>query len=467
MYDDRITDANGEGNEKINGQTAADSSPQVQANPVPETPRTPPQAPVYTYAPPVQQSYVPYQSPQYHAAQKKSGGGKWIWAVIACVLCLALGLIGGGAAIRYGLIGLDDFIGVYQPDDDKQAGGDFSADDPADKNGQNADKREENPPLNLKENEATDSMTTSAVYSNCVNSVVGVTTEGTTTNMFGQATTTASTGSGFIIDEENGYILTNAHVVASGSTYRVSLYNGETYDAKLIGYEADNDVAVLQIDAEGLSALPLGDSDKLVVGEDIVTIGNPLGELTYTLTRGIVSALNRAINIDGLPITMFQVDAAVNPGNSGGPAINSLGEVVGIVSAKYSSESIEGIGFCIPINDALRIARELIDKGYVSGKPALGISVKDYYGRGSLGYYYVYVRVEQINKGSCAEKSGMKTGDIITALNGTEVASGSELISMLKQYKAGETVTITVYRDKDYLDLTVKLDEDTSGALAS
>ncbi len=424
------------------------------------------QTPVYTYDPPMQQSYTPsYQAP-VAPKKKKNGGAKWIWAMIACVLCLAIGLVGGGFAIRYGWIELDDLFDL------PEYSGDHSSQKPTVNHGstddsKGADKEVSNPPLNLKEEENTEALTASGIYSACVNGVVGVTTKGTTTNIFGQETTKASTGSGFIIDEKNGYILTNAHVVASGDSYRVSLYNGETYDAKLIGIEADNDVAVLQIDAENLQALPLGDSDGLVVGQEIVAIGNPLGELTYTLTRGIVSALNRAINIEGTPITMFQVDAAVNPGNSGGPAINSLGQVVGIVSAKYASETIEGIGFCIPINDALHIANELIEKGYVGGKPALGIATKDYYGRGSVGYYYVYVRVERVDAGSCAEKAGMKVGDIITAVNDVEVVSSDELRSKIKQYKAGETIKLTVYRQNNYIELTVVLDEDTSGAIAS
>ncbi|HAZ19001.1 MAG TPA: hypothetical protein DER23_06430 [Clostridiales bacterium] len=438
--------------------------------PMQTSPQNSQQTPVYSYTPPMQHNYISYQQSPVHKHTSKGKTKKIIWGIVACILCLAMGLIAGGAVIQYGLVDLGDWIdGHHKPvleDENKNNPASDSDDDNSlSTSGKNV--KDANPPLSLKQNTNHNALSAAEIYKSSVNSVVGITTEGTTTNMFGQTTTTASIGSGFIIDEENGYILTNAHVVESGNTYRVSLYNGETYDATLIGHESENDVAVLKIEAKNLTALPLGDSNALVVGQDIVTIGNPLGELTYTLTRGIVSALNRAINIDGQPIIMFQIDAAVNPGNSGGPAIDSTGKVVGIVSAKYSSASIEGIGFCIPINDALHIAKELIRQGYVSGKPSLGINVKDYYGRGSYGYYYMYVRVEKVNKGSCAAKAGMKTEDVITAINGEEVASTSELVTKLKKFKAGDTVTITVYRNGDYRDLTVTLDEDKSGAVAS
>ena len=204
-------------------------------------------------------------------------------------------------------------------------------------------------------------MTAAEVYAANVNSTVGITTS-ITTNYWGFQTTSAAAGSGFILTED-GYILTNYHVVENSNSITVAMYNGDTYDATLIGYDESNDVAVLKVDAEGLSPVVLGDSDTLNVGDSVVAIGNPLGELTFSMSEGIVSCVNRAINVDGTPFNMIQVDCSINPGNSGGPLFNSYGEVIGIVSAKYSSYSnttVEGIGFAIPINDVVSLVKDIM-----------------------------------------------------------------------------------------------------------
>ena len=220
-------------------------------------------------------------------------------------------------------------------------------------------------------------MTMPEVYASNVNSVVSINVSATT-NYFGQTVQTAASGTGFFITED-GYILTNHHVISDASSVKVTLYNGETYDAKVIGSDEDYDIAVLKIDVTGATPVVLGDSSKVAIGESVAAVGNPLGELTFSMSEGIVSCVNRAINVDGTPFNMIQVDCSINPGNSGGPLFNSYGEVIGIVSAKYSSYSnttVEGIGFAIPIDQVRSIFESIITNGYIV-KPYIGVTVSD------------------------------------------------------------------------------------------
>lgn len=293
----------------------------------------------------------------------------------------------------------------------------------------------------------------SAIYANNVNSVVGISTDETIYNIFGQASTYASTGTGFIISED-GYILTNYHVVQSSGTITVTLYNGSSYTATLVGYESSNDVAVLKINETGLQPVTVGDYSTVVVGDNVCVIGNPLGELTYTLTQGGVSALQREINVDGQPISMFQFDAAVSPGNSGGPVFDSKGTVIGIVTAKSIQSGVEGIGFAIPISDVKDIVNDIIANGYVTGKAYFGIGVST--SGNPKGAYVI-----SVNSGSCAENAGIQVGDIITEIDGKQVTSASELISAKKDYRAGDTVTLKGYRNGEGIVFTVTFDEET------
>ena len=320
-------------------------------------------------------------------------------------------------------------------------------------------------PDTLPTNDTGKSLTESEVYALTVNSVVGITTEATT-NVFGQQAVSASAGTGFILSED-GYIITNQHVVEGADTIKVALYNGESYDAELVGGDSSYDIAVLKIEAEGLQAVSVGDSDELQVGESVVAIGNPLGELTWTMTNGIISALNREINTDGSAQniqTMIQTNAAINSGNSGGPLFDMDGNVIGVTSAKYSGStssgtSIEGLGFAIPINDALRVAYDLVEYGYVK-TAYLGIQIRDLTAEAS-GYYGLPVgpRVEIVEEGSCAEKAGVQVGDIITNFNGVAVESRNDLSAQLKKVNAGDTVEMVVYRSGEEVTLSVTLDE--------
>lgn len=303
------------------------------------------------------------------------------------------------------------------------------------------------------------------VYASWVNSTVGISTEIVTTNWFGQRVSSAAAGSGFVISED-GYIVTNYHVIDGASTIKVTFYDGTVYDATLIGGEADNDVAVLKIEATGLTPVIIGDSDNLHVGQTVTAIGNPLGELTFSQSSGIVSAKDRMITLsDGTRINMLQTDCTINSGNSGGPLFNLYGEVIGITSAKYSNNgssseaTIEGIGFAIPMNDVFDIIQDLIEHGYVTGKPNVGILLDDV---DSVAQRYgipAGSEVLAILEGSCAEQGGLQVGDIITAVGETTVSNTAQLQAAVASHRAGDTVTFAVYRDGDTLELPVTLDE--------
>ena len=306
------------------------------------------------------------------------------------------------------------------------------------------------------------SMTPSQVYERNVQSVVQVNCTVTGTSFFGQSAEGASVGSGFILTD-NGFIVTNYHVIEGATSVSVATYMGEEYEAAVVGYEASNDVAVLKVEAEDLPAVTIGASSDLAVGDQVVAIGNALGELTGTMTVGYVSAKDRDVSTDGTTINMIQTDAAINSGNSGGPLFNMEGEVVGITTAKYSGESssgasIEGIGFAIPIDDVLSMVEDLVNLGYITGA-YLGVGVNDvdsaaqYYGVPAGAY------VAEVNEGSCAEKAGVEVGDIIVALGEHEVENYTDLKAALRKFEAGDTTTITVYRSGQNLDLTITLDE--------
>ena len=310
-------------------------------------------------------------------------------------------------------------------------------------------------------------MSAGDLYDMACEQVVGVTSEVTYTNFFGMRSSAAVSGSGFIITPD-GYILTNYHVIEdaykAGLDVTVIMYDGTRYPAQIVGVEADNDVAVLKIDADGLSAVTLGDSDSMRVGDTVYAVGNPLGELEFSMTTGHVSAKDRRIvtESNGDSISMFQIDAAVNTGNSGGPVYNARGEVVGIVTAKYKSSGVEGIGFAIPIKDAASIAQELVTIGYVTGKAHLGVSVNSKYNEMYARYYGwpVGAYIDSVDAGSSADQAGIEAGDIITKIDGDPIRSFDDLRSAIKRHGAGETVDIELYRADEIHSVPVVFDEE-------
>ena len=285
--------------------------------------------------------------------------------------------------------------------------------------------------------------------------VVEITTEMATGGSYFQQYIKSGAGSGVIITSD-GYIITNNHVIDGATKITVRLSSGVEYPATLIGADAQSDIAVIKIEEIALPHATIGNSSAHAVGEEVLAIGNPLGTLGGSVTNGIISALGREITVDGQKMTLLQTNAAINPGNSGGGLFNMNGELVAIVNAKSSGESIEGLGFAIPINDAYSIAQALMENGYVLGRPALGISyiaINDYmdlwrYGVSSYGIY-VYDGGE----------TGLENGDRIVRIGDYEVADTATLKSAIQNYKVGDTVNITVVRRGRYADVSVTLIE--------
>ena len=295
-------------------------------------------------------------------------------------------------------------------------------------------------------------MSPAEVYASTVNSVVSINCSSVSTNIFGQSVQSASSGSGFIITQD-GYIVTNHHVVSGASSVTVTLHDGREYPATVVGSDSDYDVAVLKINATDLQPVTLGNSSNVNVGDSVLAIGNPLGELTFSMSQGIVSCCDRAINVDGTPFNMIQVDASINPGNSGGPLMNLYGEVVGIVSAKYSSYSdttVEGLGFAIPIGDVQAIITDIMENGQVTDKPSFGITAGTMTEQMAAQYQIAQKSgafVYSVNKGGAGEKAGLRMGDVITKVDSTDIASMEDLTAAKKGHKAGDTVTVTYFRD--------------------
>ena len=318
-------------------------------------------------------------------------------------------------------------------------------------------------PDTLTSNETDRSLTPQQVYKLNVAAVCGIASE-TTTNVFGQSATAAVIGSGFVLTED-GYVVTNNHVVEASGQLSVKLWSGETYPAEIVGGDSFSDVALLKIEAEGLPHVTVGDSDAIEVGEACIAIGNPLGELTFTMTGGYVSALPREINTNGKPINMFQTDAAINSGNSGGPLFNMDGNVIGITSAKLSGvtgsgASVEGVGFAIPINDALRVVYDLQEYGYVRGRAYLGVTLRELDDTTAETYGLpVGPIVQEVLEGSCAEKAGVQPRDIIIAFDGTKTRTYAQLVSAMNRCRAGDTVTVKLFRSGAELEVSVTLDE--------
>ena len=311
-------------------------------------------------------------------------------------------------------------------------------------------------------------MTPAQVYAANVGSTVGITTA-VTTNIWGFQTTSAASGSGFIISTD-GYILTNHHVIDDADSITVSLFDGTTYDAALLGYAESNDIAVLKVDAENLSPVILGDSDNLNVGDQVVAIGNPLGELTFSLTSGYVSAMDRKVTLSStVTMNLIQTDCAINSGNSGGALFNLYGEVIGVTNAKYSSSSsseasIDNIGFAIPINSILAIVESIIEKGYIAS-PYIGISVLDVSEEMKLYGIPAGIAIQSVAEGSPAEAAGLQVGDVITAVNDTAMDSNT-LVDFIGSCSIGDELVLSIYHQGENQTITITVGEQIQSALA-
>lgn len=385
--------------------------------------------------------------------RKKSGGGRRV--VATGLVCMLLGSFGGGAFVQ----GLN----MHQSGQGLFSGGDNSS---------TVLYSGQRPEVELKTVSTADHgpLSTAELYASYVDSCVGISVDIVSTNYFGQTVRGAAAGSGFVVTQD-GYIVTNYHVVENANAITVSFEDGSSYPASYIGGDQESDVAVLKIEATGLHPVILGDSDNMNVGETVSTIGNPLGELTFSQSDGIVSALERSITLsDGSVMNTLQTNCAINSGNSGGPLFNSYGEVIGIVSAKYSSSdsaysgtaSVEGLGFAIPINDVKSMIQDIIELGYISGRPFLGVYIQNVE-QGAQRYGIpAGAEVLYATPGLAAARDGIQEGDIITAVNGESISSTSELIDTNNSFAAGEQVDYEVYRDGKTLTVTVTLDERTA-----
>lgn len=290
--------------------------------------------------------------------------------------------------------------------------------------------------------------------------VVQITTEYTVANFWMQETATGA-GSGVIISAD-GTVVTNHHVVEKANRVQVILSTGEEYEAKLVATDAQTDIAVLKIEAENLPFAEIGDSDKLVVGQEVIAVGNPLGELGGTVTNGIISAVNRVIMLDDYAMSLIQTNTAINPGNSGGGLFDASGKLIGIVNAKYSDTGVEGLGFAIPINTAIKSAQDLMDVGYVTGRISVGLNLLTISDQQTAFQYrvsefgvYVYSTV----KGSSAEKAGFKTGDLILSVDGVEVDTADEIKDIFNNRSVGDSIPVRVMRNDAEIELDLVLTE--------
>ncbi len=405
--------------------------------------------------------YNPYQQYQYHynpnptpqpPVQHKKEPKKKRWGLRVAVVALCCALVGSAAG---GAIVGSVMHNIYKNDTSmsQQPSASQPAATPSESTSQVVQTRQP----------SSGQLTPAEIYAQNVSTVVSISNEATT-NVFGQVTATASSGTGFVISAD-GEILTNYHVVKNASKLTVTMNSGESYNATVIGYEEDNDVALIKIDATGLTPVSLGKSSDLRVGDEVAAIGNPLGELTNTMTVGYVSALDRYINTDGSPINMMQIDAAINSGNSGGPLFDMNGNVVGITTAKYSGTTnsgttIEGIGFAIPIDDVTSILDDLRTNGRVTNRAYIGITASNVSSSDSENYGFPQgVLVNSVESGSCGEKAGLRRYDIITGIDNTTIKSLDELSAALKSYRAGDTATLEVYRSGKTMQMTVTFDE--------
>ncbi|NLW70621.1 MAG: PDZ domain-containing protein [Eubacteriaceae bacterium] len=383
-------------------------------------------------------SYQPKYERPAPSAKGNTGGGKIALLLVVCILFSSLC---GGAA------------GYYMAYLSKSSEG------------------EENPKeilyqavireLSVGDDEGDRALGVSGVSSLVADSVVEITTESISTSSFMRQYVTQGAGSGVIITE-SGLIVTNYHVISGATSITVTLHNGEEYPATVRGYDELNDVAVIAIEKTGLTPAILGNSAELSVGEQIVIIGNPLGELGGSVSTGIISALARDVYVEDTPMTLLQTDAAVNPGNSGGGMFNLYGELVGIVNAKSQGDDIDNIGFAIPIDSLKTVIEQLITYGYVQGRPYMGISMVDIdnafaaiqYRVGELGVYIL-----KVEEDSNANKAGVKSGDMIKKFNGNAISSSDEITALLTDMKAGDEVTLTLSRSSRLIDVSFVLEE--------
>lgn len=305
-----------------------------------------------------------------------------------------------------------------------------------------------------------DSFNAAAVAAVGLDSVVEITTEVAVRGTFIGNYITEGAGSGVII-REDGYIVTNNHVIEGATKVTVRTRDGKSHSATIVGHDEKTDLAVIKIEVNGLTAARYGDSEKLVIGQRVLAIGNPLGELGGTVTEGIISALDRELTVENQTMTLLQTDASVNPGNSGGGLFDGNGTLVGIVNAKSSGSGVEGLGFAIPIDNARVVIDELIEHGYVTGRGEAGIEIA--YIDERTAYLYRLgdegVYISAVIRGSAAERAGLLSGDRISEINGEDIETAQDAVNEIQKHKAGATVEFEIVREGKEMTVKVTLDE--------
>lgn len=427
-------------NENEQNWNREENTSHVSASPSDEAPKTYGQPNYQTYTPPI-------YTPPVKKEKKPLSTGK----VIALALCCSLvgGILGAGACMitqgRTTSSGKDHSV-IYEG-------------------------QRETSVIDTATIDTSKIMTPAEVYATNVNSTVGITTS-ITTNYWGYQTTSAASGSGFVLSED-GYILTNHHVIEGSNAITVTFYDGTSMAAELVGYDSSNDIAVLKVDAtKKLTPVILGDSSNTNVGDQVIAIGNPLGELTFSLTQGVVSALDRQVTTsNNATMTLMQTDCAINSGNSGGALFNLYGEVIGITNAKYStnassSASIDNIGFAIPVNQIKHIVESIIEKGYIS-KPYIGVRVTDVSEETQRYGLPKGAAVYEVTPDAPAEDAGLQVNDIIVAVDGTAITGSNDLVSIVRNCEVGQVLKLNVYRSGSYLDINLTVGEQVQSATAN
>ena len=394
-----------------------------------------------------------YQNAASYPAQEKASKSKFLskkGAAVAIVCCLLFsGIIGLFAGVFASQYYHDGSLSPKGPTTSK-----IHVSDSQNQNTVNEDVVQQGEVLSVKQ-----------IAARNQDAVVEIVTSSTTGGFFNQAVTQAGAGSGVIVTED-GYIATNYHVIEDTDSIYVRLHNGEQYEATVRAYDKTTDLAVIKIEATGLSTVTFGASSKLSVGDEVVAIGNPLGQLGGTVTDGIISATARNITMsDGNEMTLLQTNAAVNPGNSGGGLFNEYGELIGIVNAKNSGTGIEGLGYAIPSDTAYPVIIDLIESGYVRGRFTLGVEVLNilnqstarYYGVSDLGVY-----ISRVNDNGNAQRAGLKSGDYIAKVNDVKISDYSDLKSILESSSIGDTLNFEIKRNGETLQIPVTLNEDSN-----
>ena len=404
----------------------------------------------YNYQPPRQEK--PHKEPKY-----MTRGFGTLLICLTLVLSMILGV--GGGILAFNLMQEDEML----------AASSSSASESSASSSQGAPATTL-PSTSSGSSGSTDSLSVKEIAAVAADSVVEITTEVEMQSFWNTQTVEAGAGSGVIISED-GYIITNNHVIEDSNNVIVKLTNGETYPATLVGTDAETDIAIIKIEATGLKAATIGNSSELEVGDIVVAIGNPLGQLGGTVTDGIVSALDRTITTsDGETRNLMQTNAAVNPGNSGGGLFNDRGELIGIVNAKTSETGVEGLGFAIPIDDVKDIINDLMENGYVTGRPFMGatlVTINSPQTMMQAGVDRTGVYIYSLVENGASEQAGLQVGDYVLMVDGTVVSTSDEVKNIIRDHEVGDTVTFTILRGNETLEIPVTLAEQPAETASS